>query len=511
MFTDDQIYAIKQKAIETLKKKFSEGKDKEVELLANQFLKVEEDNADILQVLGLIKYKNQDYKSSIELFEKACSINPNNYENYNNLGLCYAGLGKFDQSIEIIEKAIKINPDLDFLHSNLGLQLRNKKETLKAIECFKKALSIKQTAETWGMLGGCYGELRDLNEAEKCFLESLNINPKHAAAHVDLASIYHLKGEWERSWPEYEWRNELYEQTKFWEKIYDPKTKWNGKDDISQKRILIHSEQGTGDLIHFFRYVKFLKEKGAFVILHCWDSLKSLLESYVDEIYVKDPSEIPIFTARNSDFDIPKYDFQCSIISLPYLLQLKHIPTEPYLSCKTTFNVQDYSNYLKIGIVWAGNPQHPNDATRSCYLKDFKKIHDMPNVKLFNLQKDMRPRMYRFQENPIDLTEGTENMKIVDVSQFQTDFEKTAAIINSMDLIATVDTAILHLAGAMNKKTFALISTNCDWRWKIEGKENDWYPSVTLIRQKKLNDWSSVFEELELEIKNYNENNIQNK
>jgi hypothetical protein len=105
--------------------------------------------------------------------------------------------------------------------------------------------------------------------------------------------------------------------------------------------------------------------------------------------------------------------------------------------------------------------------------------------------------MYRFKDDPVDLTDGTENMSVVDVSEFQTDFEKTASIIKCMDIVVTVDTAVLHLSGALGKRTLALISCNGDWRWKRDGGDNDWYDSVTLFRQDKNTGWSEAFAGIE--------------
>jgi hypothetical protein len=110
-------------------------------------------------------------------------------------------------------------------------------------------------------------------------------------------------------------------------------------------------------------------------------------ESKVDEIYTKEPAEIPGYKHRGADFDMPIHDYHCSIISLPYILNMNFIPNDPYLKSTKKFNTEDYKDNFKIGIVWAGNPQHPNDKYRSCKLKDFKKIHDIPNVKLFNTDK----------------------------------------------------------------------------------------------------------------------------
>lgn len=501
MFTEEQIKNLKEKAETLLIEKFSCGKDRDAELLANQILKINPQDVKVVQLLGLIKHRQQDYKSALDLFHKAIQMEPENFENYNNIGLCYSGMGQYEKAIEYLEKAKNIKSDLDYIHANLGLQYRSTKDFSKAIKCFITALSIKETPETWSMLGGAYGEVRDLFKAENCFLSAIRLKKDFAAAHVDLASIYQYRGKWKEAWKEYEWRFQLYEQSKFWDVLFDPSKRLKTGMNVQNKRILVHSEQGTGDTIHFSRYLKYLKDNEAYVILHCWDSLKPLFENMADEFYTKEPTQIPPHTERDENFEIPKYDYHCSIISLPYFLDLDFIPNDNYLKSNKKFNTEDYKDKFKIGIVWAGNPQHPNDKYRSCKLKYFKKIHDLKNVKLFNLQKDMRPRMYRFENDPIDLTDGAEDLKIVDVSAFQEDYSCTAAIIESMDLIITVDTSILHLAGAIGKKTYGLISWNGDWRWKIDGHKTEWYPSVELIRQSELDDWDSVFNVLYEKVK----------
>jgi ADP-heptose:LPS heptosyltransferase len=104
--------------------------------------------------------------------------------------------------------------------------------------------------------------------------------------------------------------------------------------------------------------------------------------------------------------------------------------------------------------------------------------------------------------NPVDLTEGAEDMKIVDVSEFMNDFEDTAAIIKGMDLIISIDTAVVHLAGALGHPTWALLAWNADWRWKATGETTEWYSSVRLFRQPKENDWNTVFTTVANRIKN---------
>ena len=498
MFTEEQLKKLKQQAETLMAEKFSSGKDRETELLATQMLKVEPENPRVLQLLGLLRHKQQKYQESMDLFEQAIRVEPENYENYNNKALCLSGLGRYHESIDCLLKARSLRPELDFIHANLGLQQRSCGMLSEAIESFNAALSIKETCETYSMLGGCYGELRDLDKAESFFREALRVNPDFPGAHVDLASIHQFRGEWSQSWAHYERRFDLYEQSKFWNLILDPAKRLGANADVSGKRILVHPEQGTGDVIHFYRYISELRSRGAFVILHCWDSLKPLLRDGVDEIYTREPSSMPRFSEES---DLPDHDGLCSIVSLPFVLGMSEIPPAPYIRSAEVFDASSYSDCrLKVGVVWAGNPQHPNDRFRSCRLSCFRGIHDIPGVRLFNLQRDMRPRMYRFAKVPVDLTSGADGMRIVDVSEFQTDYAKTAALVEAMDLIVTVDTSVLHLAGAMGKRTFAILSRNCDWRWKMQGDSTEWYGSVRLFRQDETDEWEPVFERVKTEV-----------
>lgn len=506
MFSEEEVLKLVDNALDLCFKKFGEGKYPDAEVIAKQALKVSPDQPRALQLIGLIRHNQKDFEKAIEYFQKALELEPDNAENHNNISLCYSNLGRFNKSISHMQKAIELSPNCYYMHANLGLQYRQNQQTEEAMKSFRKSLDLQEDAHTWGMLGGCHGERHELDEAEACFKRAIELDPKFGGAHVDLASIYQLKGEWEKAWPEYEWRFEVYEQTKFWHRLYEPEKKWDGKQSLKGKTILLHAEQGTGDMIHFFRYVPLVKALEARIVVHCWESLASLFRPHVDEIYTTDPSQIPVYWQRDEGFEIPQYDFHASVVSLPYLLQNPPIPGTPYLSTSKRINTDDYSDYFKIGIVWAGNPQHPNDPLRSCRLARFRPIHDLPGVKLFSLQKDSRPRAYRFMPAPVDLTEGAEDMKIVDMSELMDDFESTAAVINSLDLVITVDTAVLHLAGALGRPAWALIPFNTDWRWKITGETTEWYSSVRLFRQPARGDWDSVFnqvlKELQEKLKN---------
>jgi tetratricopeptide (TPR) repeat protein len=471
----------------------------QAEAIVTQALKVIPEYYRALILLGII-YQKANPRKAIEVFEKILDKNPNSIESLNNLSLAYSDIGKLDESIKCSLKAIELNPNIGFLYANLSLQYRIKREQDKAIECLKKAISLEETAPAWGMLGCAYGEIKNYEEAERCLLKAVEVDPNFCGVHYDLASIYQLKGEWEKAWPEYEWRKKTFDQIKFWATIFEPEKEWTGKENLKDKRILIHFEQGVGDGIHFFRYVKLVKELGPYIIIHCDESMKPLILPHVDEVYTTDPRKlIPYHLRKNSD--VPYYDYHCSMLSLPFLFNSPPIPATPYLHTSKRFDLTDYKDYFKIGIVWAGNPEHPNDKWRSCYLRDFSAVHDIPGVKLFSLQKNTSCRQYRNSTEVIDFTEGSENLKIVDLSNQINTFEDTAAAIKSLDLIITVDTSVAHLAGALGHPVWTLITYNPDWRWRANGNTTEWYSSMRLFRQEILGDWKSVLENIALEIK----------
>lgn len=494
MFTDEQVLVLVDKAVEAGYKFFTEKKYLEAELILMQALKVNPDNFTATQLMGLMRHNQGRFEEGIEFFSRNIEWEPGNAESHNNISLCYSNLGDFGRAEPHMRKAVELAPECNYMHANLGLLCRKLQRIEEAKEHYKKALSLKdEDANTWCMLGGCYGEQQNLQEAEKCFKKAIEIDPDFSAAHIDLASVYHLMGEEIKAWGEYEWRFECFDQTKFWLKLYDHSKRWYG-EELEGMRIMLHTEQGVGDLIHFFRYVPIIKKMGAYVIVHCQEEMKSLVAPHVDEVYTEDPAKIPLFADRPEDHPMPKYDYFASIVSLPYLLQNPPIPKTPYFFTDKTFSLDNYSDYIKVGIVWAGNPMHPNDIFRSCRLSRFRTLHDLPQVKLFSLQKDKRPRQYRFMPTPVDLTEGSEGMRVVDLSDYMDTFEDTAAILKSLDLLVTVDTSVLHLAGSMNIPTWGLIPYNTDWRWGLRDEKTKWYPSVRLFRQPALGDWDSVFE-----------------
>jgi len=495
MFTEKEIKELILNAVKKSEKLLSKDSPQNAEIILNQLLKINPDNFKAIQLLGMSQYKQDKYEEAKNTFEMALKSDPNNAENHNNIGLCYSELREFNKAIKHAKKSINLNPSEQVYKKSLAKHYRDNEESDKSLSVLEQLLKENnRDPEVWANIGGIHGENRDLKKAEICLLNSLKIDPNFSQANVDLAYTYHLQGRWNEAWELYEHRFNLYPQLKKINKIYGENKRWVG-DDVKSKRILLYSEQGIGDAINFVRYIPLLKEKGCYVIVHCANEIKTIIEKCqgVDETVGYND-----FYDEKNKIKLPKYDLHCSLLSLPFLLKNPIIPSESYIESNLQTNLENYKGF-KIGICWAGSPRHPNDRYRSCHLKNFKKINNIPNVTLFGLQKDKRSRQYSTGEI-VNFVEDSSNMQIIDLKEKIKTFDDTAAIIDQLDLVITVDTSLLHLAGAMGKETWALIPWNCDWRWKSKGESTVWYPSVRLFRQKDLGDWETVFEEVKKEV-----------
>jgi tetratricopeptide (TPR) repeat protein len=499
MTSHEEIKLLVKQAIDLAQQKFSLKQYQHVVVILEQASKVDPNNPAILQMLGVAYHAlNHNQKAKETLF--AClEIEPDNPETLNNIALSYANERNYDKSIEFLLKAIDLNPNGPSLHSNLALQYRHLENHAEAVECLKKSIALREHATTWAMLGGCYGELKRLEEAKDALKQALRLDPNFAAAHVDLASVLHLEGNWQDGFREYEHRFGVFEQLKIWKKIYDPAKRWAGQS-LQGKTIIVHTEQGHGDAIHFVRYLNLLRNMKAKVILHCSKVLERLFEDLADQLFTTDPNLLPPYDMPPDKKSLPEHDYHCSVMSIPYLLSMPTVPGTPYLASKRRWDMSAYPRMFKIGIAWAGNPQHPNDRHRSCKLEYFREIGQIPGVKLFSLMKDVRPRAYVGQEQTVDLSANADDMRLVNMSEEMKDFQDTADIIASLNLIISVDTSMVHLAGALDKPTIVLLSWNPDWRWMADGEKSIWYRSMTLIRQSQKGEWADVFKKAKEEV-----------
>jgi hypothetical protein len=257
------------------------------------------------------------------------------------------------------------------------------------------------------------------------------------------------------------------------------------------KRLLIRYEQGMGDNLQFVRYAPMVKARGGTVI---WETLGPLLD------LLKEFEGIDELVEAASDGEpTVEFDLDVFVLDLPRMFgtTVETIPAEvPYLHAGRTkaelWRDRLIGDGFKVGIVWAGSARHTNDQDRSCALDEFMALAEVADVRLYGLQKGSSAAQAEHAPGP---------MAMVNLGEDLEDFTDTAAVIENLDLVVSVDTAVLHLAGAMGKEVWALLPFDADWRWMTDSLDSPWYPTMKLFRQRKPGDWDDVFSRVADELK----------
>lgn len=476
-----------EKALKICKEKEKEKEYSELETISNQILKVDPNNLPSKYFLAISKKKLEKKEEYNEIFNEIKNIESNNSCENTILGTICFDLEEAEESLKFYKKAIKLDPNNDDAWSKLGNHYRILKKYKKAISCLKKSYKINdKNEESLLNLSVCYIETKKINKTIKNLKKINKINKKSNIAKFNLGCAYLLNNNFKQGWKYYNYRIKKFSYFKEF-----PKEKKLLGKKINNEKILFIVEQGIGDIINFIRFTKIFKEKYP----NCETKI------YINKYYTSSFIDLIKNNFENIIEDLPEdYDYWCSVVDIPQYLKLnKKEIKNSYTPCIKTNKICDYSHFngmYKIGICWAGNAAHPRDELRSCRLSLFKDINKIPNVKLFSLQKDLRLRKWPFNNEPIDLADNCSDMRLVNMSPYMNTWEETASIINGLDLVITVDTSILHLSGALGKKTFAILQYSPDWRWGLNSKNTIWYPNTTLFRQKKINDWNYVFKDL---------------
>ncbi len=456
---------------------------------------LEPENATAYYSMAFCYKEKGELQKAENYYRKALEIKPDYPDALNNLGLIYYGKGEYSTAIEYFEKAVEKNPQYVKAIVNIGSSktfLDEFDEALTYFDLAEKIVKSESNDELLSLIkankGFCYLRANNLEKALGFFNESIELNPGNVLSHYNKAETLLKMGDFKNGWLEYEWRKKREEFGK--RKFFRPLEKGV---NVENKRIFVYAEQGFGDAIHFVRYLKLLKELGAHIILECSVELKELFltTGYIDEIIEKNPA-----LEKRSDID---YDYDVALLSLPlyFNTELTTIPDDiPYLKVKKE-KIEYWRNIvkspkLKIGLVWGGSPGHKNDKNRSIPLKDFQFLFDIEGVEYFSLQKGKpKEQLKEFAAIIKDMDEyGIEN------------FEDTAAIIENLDLVITVDTSVAHLAGALGKETWVLLPLNSDWRWLMDRNDSPWYPTLRLFRQSKIGEWEQVFVDLKNQLLN---------
>lgn len=273
--------------------------------------------------------------------------------------------------------------------------------------------------------------------------------------------------------------------------IRPPGTEWDGG---RCEKLLVVPEQGNGDMIQFARYLPEARKRCDRLIIMCFGPLVRLFKSLgvADEVIEFNPGDEFVEAEEGAGGEVP-YDRFARIMSLPYLLGLDAVDPRPYLkvddATRAKWEGKISGEGLKVGLCWRGLKRKKEDsaaidARRSLPLASFAPILEAKGAKFYSLQKDAEER----------------DDRVVDLMGESRDFADTAALMEQLDLIITVDTAVAHLAGGLGKPTWILNRLDSCWRWGRNSESTPWYGGVRLFRQDKMMEWGPVVERVRKEL-----------
>jgi len=459
-----------------------QGKLEEAVACHRRALELKPDFADAHTNLGTVLRDLGDLEGAAASYRQALRLKPQWADAHYNLGIALQDQGKRQEAVASYRRALELRPDFVNALSNLGNTLREEGNLDEASACYRQALHLKPDfAEAHSNLGLVLEEQGRLDEALVHYDRTVQLEPGFAEGRWNRALAWLLTGNFAQGWPEYEWRH----QCKRLGLPACPEPRWDGSP-LAGRTILLHTEQGLGDALQFIRYAPLVQQRGGRVHVACHPSLVSLLASCpgIDEVI-------------GQDSPLPAVDVHAALPSLPGLLgtTLESIPALiPYLAAPAAL-VDHWQRQLRdigpfrVGIVWQGSPRHLNDRHRSAPLTAFEPLGRVDGVQLVSLQ----------------LGTGTEQLAalgdgftVLDVGgQLSGDWAETAAVLQNLDLVVSVDTAVAHCAGALSVPVWLALPFAPDWRWLLERQDSPWYPTMRLFRQETPGDWPGVFARME--------------
>jgi tetratricopeptide (TPR) repeat protein len=440
--------------------------------------------ADALNNLGVVHELRLRPADAALCYQKAIAANPQLASAHSNLGNALQKLGHPEDAIACYQKALALHPDFADAHFNLGNVLAECGRLQPAIDCFDTAARLNPgNADAHFNMGNTLGRLGRLAEAAACLRRATGCRPDFSSAHNNLAMALLAQGDFAQGWREYEWRWHM--PTMRDSRRDFPQPQWRG-EAAPGKTLLIHAEQGFGDTLQFCRYATLAAARGLRVILEVPDPLVRLLRGL--------PGVADILARGHP---LPPFDLHCPMVSMPlaFATTLETIPSTPKYLQADTAQTEAWArrfaasgNGLRVGLAWAGNPRPHSaelsaiDRRRSLNPALLAPLFTVPGATFFSLQKDG-------PAPPADFP-------LIDVMDEMRDFADTAALIETLDLVISVDTAIVHLAAALGKPVWVLERFDSCWRWLNGRRDSPWYPSIRLYRQKLPGDWDSVLTEV---------------
>lgn len=400
---------------------------------------------------------------------------------------CLTALYRLGDAAELIERILVARPSWHEMTAELACHRSSLGDADTALALLK---GIPESASGHFEVlyaKGLAHQLRGEFPAARDFYErTIRVQPSFQAAEFQKALIDLLEGDYERGLPAYEKRwNDAQgwmPERRFSGRFGGEPRPWRGQGDLRGQSLLVHSEQGLGDTVHFCRYLPQLAARGARVVLQVPEPVRSLIQ--------RNMPSIEVFAFGKP---LPEADLVCPLASLPLAMgtTLSTIPSSvPYLRADAE-RVRLWSRRLgpargrRIGFAWSGSTSHANDTQRSMALDRMRPILRVPGLEFVALQTGLRAG---------DRAVLSGEPSLCFLGEAIGDLEDTAALAALCDLVVSVDTSTVHVAGALGRPVWILLPYVPDWRWLLERSDSPWYPSARLFRQGERGNWNEVID-----------------
>lgn len=420
-------------------------------------------------------------EAALTLFKRVLQIDGTNVDALYGAAMVAWQLNEPDAAVRWFTTYIARRPHHAEARYNLGCVLQQIRRPVEAFAQYQAAIELDpKMGMAWGNLGTVLREMGDWEAAMECFQKGVELAPpntkQHADATFNISYPLIVTGRWKEGWACYEAR---YDATAF-RGVYlrsHVAPLWDGSQLYGQQ-LLYHAEQGFGDTLMCLRFVKELEKKGAVVSLEVPKQLTRLVRhSFPENAVYEQLQKLPAF-----DYQLPMmsamHRLGIEVNTLPAPVPyLRGLPRDAHDPVEYPRLPEPRADAIKVGICWAGNPDHKQDRARSVPIEHWRPLWQIAGVQWFSLQVDHKI---------------TADIPVIELRPLITDFLDTAALIEQLDLVISVDTSVCHLAGALGKAVFCLQAASPDFRWLMDGSVTPWYPSMRLFRQRTLYRWDEV-------------------
>jgi tetratricopeptide (TPR) repeat protein len=424
--------------------------------------------------------------AALASYDRAIALKPDYAQAWDNRGNLLNDAERFDDALASYDRAIAAKPDYAEAWSNRGLALQYLYRLEEALASHDKAIALKPDyAEGHCNRGSVLNCFNRPAEALASFNQAIALKPDFAQAYFNRAITELSTGDMENGWQDFEWRRKIVEMSG--DRVF-PRPLLTSLADIQGKTILVHYEHGFGDALQFYRYLELLHQRGAKILFHVQKKLQRLLtprDNFITFVELDDPSL--------------GYDYHVPMMSLPLAFgtTLATLPAKiPYIAADDAlvdkWRARLGGGGFKIGICWSGSLTHIKGHNGRIFpLTNLEPLAKLPGVRLVSLQKG---------DGEGDLNTLPAGMSVESFNDLDAGgdaFVDTAAIMRCMDLVITNDTSVSHLAGALGARAWVALQFAPDWRWLRDRADSPWYPTLRLFRQKRDDDWSDVFQDME--------------